>query len=50
MLSNSYFDILPMSKSILTSKVFNLEVCYKICYPCDIRTTSLMSNNNVKYP
>ena len=27
MLSNSYFDILPMSKSLITSKVFNLEVC-----------------------
>ena len=31
---NSYFDILAMSKSLLSSKVFNLEVCYKICYPC----------------
>ena len=32
MLSINYFDILPMSKSLLTLKVFNFEVCYKICY------------------
>ena len=31
--SNSYFDILPMSNSLVTSKVFNLEVYYQICCP-----------------
>ena len=30
----SYFDILPMSKSLVTSKIFNLDVFYQVCFPC----------------
>ena len=33
MLRNSYFDILQLSKSLVPSKVFSLEVCYKIYFP-----------------
>ena len=33
MLSNGYFDIFPLSKSLLRSQVFSLEFCYKIGYP-----------------
>ena len=29
----SYFDILPMSKSLVTSKIFDLEVFYQVCFP-----------------
>ena len=32
--------VLQMSKSLLNSQIFNLEVCHKICYPYDTKDYS----------
>ena len=43
---NSYFDILPMSKSLVTSKLFSLEIFVKyIVKFSELLLQSLQSNN-----